>query len=187
MAEGSTRGGRSTAGPLVLAVIFLAVLGAGAGFSLGTLARDGHTTATSSSGPPPTGSDRTPVSTPPATDGTPSASASAVRCLAHTEQQAGAAPLIQLLYLHTKESEVWICRSTDGTLYYQGHKGQPGGTLTEGSTALFLNTVEREGGNGYVATNTSPADGHVTKYHVTSQRLIIEDTVTGDREIQPAV
>ena len=38
-----------------------------------------------------------------------------------------------------------------------------------------------------MATNTSPAAGHVTKYHVTSQRLIIEDTVTGDREIQPAV
>jgi len=186
MAEGSTRGGLSTAGPLVLAVIFLAVLGAGAGFSLGTLARDGHPTATSSTGTPPTGADQTPVTNVPATDGTPP-TPSTVRCLAHTEQQAGVAPLSQVLYLHTADSEVWICQSAGGTLYYQGHKGQPGGTLTEKATALFLTTVEREGSDGYVATNTDPADGHVTKYHVTSRQLIIEDTVTGHQEVQPAL
>ena len=39
MADGSIRRGGPTAGPLLLAVIFLAVLGGGVGFSLGTLAK----------------------------------------------------------------------------------------------------------------------------------------------------
>src|SRR5438105_13662743 len=45
MADGSIRRGGPTAGPLLLAVIFLAVLGGGVGFSLGTLAKHQHNTA----------------------------------------------------------------------------------------------------------------------------------------------
>ena len=75
----------------------------------------------------------------------------------------------------------------DGTLFYQGHRGQPGEPMVEGSTALFLTAVEPEGAHGYVATNTDPDNGHVTKYHVTPDQLVLEYTWSGMQENQPAV
>src|SRR5579859_3554286 len=61
MADGSPR--RPIAGPLVLAVIFLAVIGAGAGFSLGTLYR--HTQPTGQSSTDSGGTDGTRATTDP--------------------------------------------------------------------------------------------------------------------------
>ncbi len=177
MAEGSTRRGGSAVGPLLLAVIFLAVLGGGVGFSLGSLAKhqrnaaavqDGGTGARRDNG---TGGGNGGGAGGGA--GTGGGQNSKTRCPAHTENQAGAGQLTQLLYLHTAQSEVWICAGGDGTLYYQGHAGQPGDDLVEGQNALFLKDVQREGGNGYVATNTDPA-GPITKYHVTPRRLVKE-------------
>jgi hypothetical protein len=188
MADGSTRAGRSSAGPLLLAVIFLAVLGAGAGFSLGTLARDSHASASTddTSGQPPAGDDHTPDAGA-TTGGTPTSSGGP-RCPAHTEQQAGVAPLTQLLHLHTAQSEVWICQDKDGTLYYQGHKiiNRLDEELVEGTNALFLFKVDHEG-DGYVATNTDPSNGHVTRYHVTRDKLIIEYVWSKKTEEQDAV
>jgi hypothetical protein len=172
MAEDSRRRGASPVGPLLLAVIFLAVLGGGVGFSLGTLSKHQRNAAT-------TQSDGSGTSTPDAGNGTGTTPAvsqgSAKRCPQHTEQLAGAGQLTQLLYLRTAQSEVWICKDRNGTLYYQGHKGGPGDPLVEGSTALFLTDVQREQNtdNGYVATNTDPA-GPITKYHVRPRRLVRE-------------
>jgi hypothetical protein len=181
MADGSLRAGRSSAGPLLLAVIFLAILGAGAGFSLGTLARDAHVSSPPTSNQPvqqvgtdpstPAGNDSPSTQTGTPSDGNP---ADSRHCPRHTVELAGAGPLSLVLYLRTAQSEVWVCRSGDGTLFYQGHAGQPGQPLYEGSTALFLKTIEREESTGgYVATNTDPS-GRVTKYHVTRQRLVKE-------------
>ncbi len=186
MADGSPR--RSIAGPLVLAVIFLAVIGAGAGFSLGTLNRHTQPTSQSSSNSGGTGTDGTPATTGPSA--TPaSAPASGKRCLAHTEQQAHVSPLYQVFYLRTQLSEVWICKSGDGTLFYQGHKIVNGldEDLVEGVNALYLPTVEPEADNGWVATNTDPANGNVTKYHVKPHKLIIEYVWKGTQDEQDAV
>ncbi len=174
MAEGSTR---RVIGPLLLAVLFLGALGGGVGFSLGKLSQhqrnaaavqdDGGTSRRddgTGNGNGTGGGNGT---------GTGGGQNTRPRCKAHTEEQAGAGPLSQLLYLRTDKSEVWICVSGDGTLFYQGHSGQPGEDLVEGSTALFLKDVQREGGNGYVATNADPS-GPVTKYHVTPRRLVKE-------------
>lgn len=204
MADGSLRPRRSTAGPLLVAVIFLGVLGAGAGFSLGTLARDAHVSSASSHGTdapttPPAqagGQDTTPPDNG-GDQGSPSPSASTSQytgspadsrhCPQHTIDLAGAGPLSLVMYLHTAQSEVWICKSGDGTLFYQGHAGHPGQPLVEGSTALYLPTIVTEG-PGYVATNTDPSNGHVTKYHVTSDKLVIERAWTGGGQtVQPAV
>ena len=169
MAEDSRRRGASPVGPLLLAVIFLAVLGGGVGFSLGTLSKHQRNAATTA--PDGSGTDTTPTATTD-TGGGPNPGK---RCPPHTEQQANAGPLAQVLYLHTAQSEVWICKDRNGTLYYQGHKGGPGDPMVEGSTALFLTDVRKEQGtdNGYVATNTDPA-GPITKYHVRPHRLIRE-------------
>jgi hypothetical protein len=171
MAEDSRRRGPSAVGPLVLAVIFLAVLGGGVGFSLGTLSkhqRNAATTQTDGSG-----TDTTPTAT--SDGGGGGGQNSGKRCPPHTEQLANAGPLTQVLYLRTAQSEVWICKDRNDTLYYQGHKGGPGDPMVEGQTALFLTDVQREPNtdNGYVATNTDPA-GPITKYHVRPRRLVRE-------------
>ncbi|MBO0869157.1 MAG: hypothetical protein J2P15_11370, partial [Micromonosporaceae bacterium] len=52
------------------------------------------------------------------------------------------------------------------------HKGQPGGDLIEGTTALFLTTVMREGADGYVAVNHDAVTGQTTEYHVNPRKLV---------------
>jgi hypothetical protein len=178
MAEDSTRRGASTLGPLLLAVIFLAVLGGGVGFSLGTLSKhQRNAAATQNDGTANTRRDNSTGNGNGSGGGGGAGSGggqnSKQRCPPHTEAQAGAGQLNQLLYLHTANSEVWICEDRNGTLFYQGHTGSPGQELQENVNALFLTDVQREGGNGYVATNTDPS-GAITKYHVKPKRLVKE-------------
>src|SRR5205807_10152602 len=101
MAEDSRRRGASPVGPLLLAVIFLAVLGGGVGFSLGTLSKHQRNAAT-------TQSDGSGTTTPDNGSSPAVSQGSGKRCPPHTEQQANAGPLTQLLYLRTAQSEVWI-------------------------------------------------------------------------------
>src|SRR2546423_3952213 len=64
MAEDSRRRGASPVGPLLLAVIFLAVLGGGVGFSLGTLSKhQRNAAATHDGGTGTSGQDATPDAT----------------------------------------------------------------------------------------------------------------------------
>jgi len=183
-----------------LAVIFLAVAGAGAGFSLGTLARARHTgtpgpgssTGAVQAGGPAAGGNTGGGTTDGGNAGTGATAPSAgtgTRCLKHTEDLAGAGPLTQVFYLHTAQSEVWVCKSGNGTLFYQGHRGQPGPeTDLNGTNSLFLRTIEPGSGDDtYIATNTDPDNGRVTRYHVNKSRLIIEQVWSGDKEVQPAV
>jgi hypothetical protein len=191
MSEGSVRrGSRPIAGPLLLAVIFLAVLGAGAGFSLGTLAKGAHTEPTTSNSPlvRPSAADTSAADTSNAAGGNGGGPADtttggtgntnqhqdSTSCPQHTVDLAKDGALTLVLYLHTNESEVWVCMASDGTLFYQGHAGPPGQQLVERRNALYLVTIEREGDAGYVATNTDPDNGHQTKYHVTKDKLVKE-------------
>jgi hypothetical protein len=169
MAEGSTRSG-SGFGPVVLAMIFLAVLGGGAGYSLGTYAKD-HPSGGVSSDTDTGSGDQTTTATDGGGSGGGGSDAPPTRCPKHTETLAAAGPLTRVLYLHTAQSEVWICKDSAGTLYYQGHRGAPGEDLQENINALYLTQVAPEG-DGYVATN---ADGNgTTEYHVTSGRLVVK-------------
>src|SRR5256885_3684665 len=171
MAQGSTR---RVIGPFLLALVFLGVLGGGVGFSLGTLSKHQRATTTADDNGGRDNGNGGGTGTGGGTGaGTGGGQNAHRRCLAHTENQANAGPLTQLLYLHTTGSEVWICQAHDGALYYQGHVLGDGSDLVEGTNALFLSDVAREGGNGFVATNTDPT-GPVTKYHVTPDRLVKE-------------
>ena len=174
---GTTRRGGSIAGPLILAVIFLAVLGGGVGFSLGTLAK--HQRAAAATQDDRTGTAGQDNSSGQGNgtgggngSGTGGGQNGKKQCLDHTVEQAGAGPLTQLLHLRTDQSDVWICQAQNGALYYQGHRGPPGEDLVEGRNALFLPGAQREAGVGYVATNTDQ-NGRVTEYHVTADRLVI--------------
>ena len=151
MAEDFTRRGGPTLGRLLVAVIFLALLGGIVGYGLGVLSKRDRATAAS---------------------GATEATTSATHCPSHAESLAGVA-LYRVLYVRTAGSEVWICRDAGGRLYYQGHRGQPNEQLVESQNALFLSAVVSDGDDGYVATNTS-SGGRITKYHVTPDQLVTE-------------
>jgi hypothetical protein len=193
MANGSTQ---RAIGPLLLAVIFLAALGGGVGFSLGKLSsHQRHNTTqdstdTGGNGQRDNGSGGGNGTGGGGGGGTGGGQNQHKRCPQHTVDQAGDGNLVQLLYLHTNRSEVWICQADDGRLFYQGHSGQPGEDLVEHSNALFLNDVQRENGNGFVATNVEPTSGRTTRYHVTPDRLrkeFINYTPPKQEEVENAV
>ncbi len=177
---------------VLLAMLFLAVIGSTAGYLLGhhdkqrlaaAAARASARAAHPGTGNAPTTGTAQTTDAGTAT-ATPTDTATATptdgrtHCPAHTEQMAGE-PLAQVMYLLTAHSEVWICRTASGTLAYQGHSldlsrttGEPG--LVETKTALFLWTVERRGNGYYVATNTNPSDGTITEYHVWADKLVLK-------------
>jgi hypothetical protein len=177
-------------------VIFLAVLGAGAGFSLGTLTKGAHNTpaagpsTTEPAGNQPTGPGTAPSSAGAGNNdntGNTGGDSNSTQCPRHTVDLARDGALSLVLYLRTAKSEVWICKAADGTLFYQGHSGSPHQELVEHVSALYLDKVTTEE-DGYVATNTDKDNGHVTKYHVNPQRLIIEYVWDqSKKDVQPAV
>lgn len=186
-------------GPLLIAVVLLAVIGGVVGFVLGTGGEKPDGVKTAATGPSltpdpdPTGeTDPTPyeevTSAPQQPVRTTAAAAGGherpTTCPEHTVRLAGAyAKFSLLLYLRTDKSEVWICADEYGTLYYQGHSGRPGEKLVEGENALFLNSISRTD-DGYVAVNT--VGDKTTRYLVSRQKLIIEYP-DGRRDTQPAI
>jgi hypothetical protein len=165
-------------GPLLVALVFLAVIGASVGFVLGNWGGDDA---------PDTGVDTgagqdVDVNITPSLRPSPTASPAATECPTHTRQKAGK-ELTQVLYVRTERSEVWICVDADEDLYYQGHTGQPGEELIDGENAIFLTDVEPTQ-YGYRARNTS--GDSVTEYMVSSKELIIQ-TPDGTRATEPAL
>lgn len=177
---------RSSNVVLVLAVVFLAILGASVGVILGTAKNgDGNTdvtttgpdtetpsptrqnsTAASATGTGGTTGTRKPQATPTKTyppvsgNDCPQQSNDAVGMDLHLE-----------LYIRTAKSEVWIC-SGGGNLYYQGHtlnKSFPSANDDVGT--LFLRNVQSEG-ESYIASNGS------TMYWVNRETLRIEQNGT---------
>jgi hypothetical protein len=108
------------------------------------------------------------------------------RCPPHTRRLAaryGAAGQLKVqLYLRASKSHVWICVDGRGTLFYQGFNGGRGQPMSEGDNALFLTRVQ-ERDDGYLATNE--VGDRTTTYLVTKERLVITHG-DGRREIQPA-
>jgi hypothetical protein len=76
--------------------------------------------------------------------------------------------LVQVLYIKTSGSEVWICEDSYGNYFYQGHRmsaAEAGGAAREPfgeGNSLLLPTVEREADGSWVATNS--VAGGVTRY-----------------------
>jgi hypothetical protein len=161
-------------GPLLVALVFLAVIGASIGFVLGNWGGGDS---------PDTGAGReidepfTPSPLP-----SPSPSPSTTACPDYTRQKAGK-ELTQVLYVRTDRSEVWICVDANEDLYYQGHSGQPGEELIDGTNAIFLTDVEPTQ-YGYRARNTG--GDSVTEYLVSSKELVIQ-TPDGTRATEPAI
>lgn len=159
---------------VLVAALFLAVIGGSVGLALGLRDRDGGGGARQGGGATqagqPRGSQTQAGDTPRPSDTRPS-----TPCPNGIAEQADRGALAQVLYIRTKFSEVWICRDDAGALYYQGHR-------LSRDDWLFLTDVRREG-EEYLATSL---DGK-TVYHVSRQQLVIENAGGGEPEEQPVV
>jgi hypothetical protein len=175
---------------VLVAALFLAVIGGSVGLVLGLRDQTGNHDAGRTGSPTPAGNRGPGGGQTSYATGTPSNSASpsyggGSACPQQTVAAAGQGALVRLLYIQTAASEVWICQDAQGDLFYQGHRGQPGEALVEDVNALFLTQVAPEG-DGYVATNPK-GKGGITKYHVTRQHLKIDNPGTAADEDQPVL
>lgn len=146
---------------MVIATVFLVIIGASAGYALGTDHRRDERAAESAAPadvPDPGG----PVAT---------------ECPREIQQTAGergfATPLEQVLRVRADDTgtTVWICADADGGLFYQSNKGGYAARWVEGETALFLPGAEQRDGLFVV---TAP-DGNVFTVDRTELRIQFAD------------
>ena len=179
--------GRSATGAVVIAVIFLALLGTGVGLVLGSQAKKDDDPVDRAGAEPsvtasaqPTASDTpkptaTTTTRPPTTGGT-YRPTTRDRCPQQTEEAAGTTLTVKR-YVKTNRSEAWIC-SGNGKTYYQGHVLDSSFRGATTDTTIFLTNVTYEAGV-YVANNGD------TKYFVSAETLRIEKNgnVLSDEEV----
>jgi hypothetical protein len=169
----SRRGGGVVA--LLLAILFLAVLGGSVGYLVGRQVKAHRDLSSNQQQVPPDGS---------ATDGATSTGtpdSGGTHCPQVSERDAKK-PLIQVRYIKTHRSEVWVCRDPDGGLWYQGH--DLSGALDSNTHGLLLSGVTKQEGGRYEASNT---DEHgTTNYYVYADKLVIEQNGQ-QRDPEPAV
>ena len=156
---------------MVIATVFLSVIGLSAGLVLGSQHKDqGRAGATTND---------TPAITPPDTP-----ASTAEPCPKETQamsQRFGAGGTLRIaLKLRTTTSTVWICGDDNGRLYYHANRGGEKAKWVEGETALFLQDVQKEG-DGYQVKAT---DG--TLFSISADRLEILHK-NGTVEVQKAV
>jgi hypothetical protein len=152
---------------VLVAAVFLAVIGGAVGLALGLRDRDGGDDPGSSGRGSATDGGGT---TQPGGESPPSRP-----CPEDANQQAGRGDLAQVLYIQTEFSEVWICRDGGGALYYQGHR------FTR-DDRLFIPDVEQRG-DEYVATNATDQ----TVYRVSRAKLVIVKPGGGKAEEQRVI
>ncbi|GAA2516259.1 hypothetical protein [Winogradskya humida] len=134
--------------PVVIATVFLAIIGISAGFALGTehsrYDRASQQSPADQGGVPDGGG---PTENAPAGIECPPEMQATARRLGFT------GTLTQILRVRADETgtSVWICQDPAGSLYYQANKGGQDAKWIEGETALFLSDVSQDG-DTYTAT-----------------------------------
>ena len=143
--------------PVVIATVFLSIIGMSAGLVLGSR-HSGDQTAAQPQLPQNTTSAGVPTST-------------AKPCRPETQEMGGkygaSGTLRVALRLRTTRSVVWICEDDAGRLYYHANRGGDDAPWIENKTALFMTNVQREGEGFVVIAN----DG--TTFSINSRRLHI--------------
>jgi hypothetical protein len=176
----SRRGSGGRIFAVFLAVLFLAVLGSSVGYLAGRQVqahRQAQETGDQTGGDQ-TGGDQSGGNTPAPTDTTSSRPAG-THCPDASEKTANR-DLIQVLYIKTSRSQVWICKDSDHKLWYQGHTGTDP-QFTD-NNSILLHNVTDDGDGTYTATNDS--DG--TKYIVSKKSLVIQ-RASGSSATEPAI
>ncbi len=159
--------------PVVIATVFLSIIGMSVGLVLGSRQKAEDRRADLQA------QQQQQQQTAPAEAPTPRPAGPA--CRSETQDAAQlvgvAGQLVQVLRLRTRTSVAYICADEAGSLYYHANNG--GETWIEGETALFLPNVVRDA-DGYRAT---AGDG--ATFSVNENRLLIVHK-DGRKEIQPA-
>ncbi len=161
--------------PVLIAAVFLTIIGVTVGLSLGARARD---RAEAPTGAPARSAAPFPA---PSAAGTRPSSAAASMCPEQTQQDSrglGAqGRLVVRRHIVTGDpaatkgvSDVYVCADARGRLYYHAKSGDLAAPWLEGGNAILLGGV-REAGGVYVATNESPAGTYT--YEVFADRLRI--------------
>lgn len=165
----SRRGSGGRIFAVFLAVLFLAVLGSSVGYLAGRQVqahREAQQTGGDQTGGDQTGGDQTGGNTPGPTDTTPSL-LPGTHCPDVSERDANT-QLVQVLYIKTARSQVWICQDGGHKLWYQGHTGSD--PQFTNNNSILLPDVKDNGDGTYTASNGS--DG--TKYIVSRKSLVIQ-------------
>jgi len=179
---------RPVAGPLLLALVFLAIIGASVGVALGWyvagLGGDGKDPGDNAG----TGTGVTTPQSPPVISTLTSSPPVTVKCPDVT-QEAAKKPLDVVLYIRTELSQVWICKDADGKLWYQGNRlaGRPATDQLPAAISdntLFLQDVIRDG-TSYVATNGS--GDQITTYRIARDKLTIDNPGTKNDSVEPVL
>jgi hypothetical protein len=158
--------------PVVIATVFLSIIGMSAGLVLG----DRHKRSPEAA--PPAGQEQ---SSEPAVRPSPRGTLCPAQTQANGAKRGAAGVLTIDLKLKTKSSTVWICEDEAGNLYYQGKTGGSDTPWVEGKTALFMTGVQRDG-DGYAVT---ASDGNT--FSINANRLRIVHKRDGKVEWQSAV
>jgi hypothetical protein len=161
--------------PVVIATVFLSIIGMSAGLVLGAQQKRAERQEQQRQQQ----QQQVPVVQPTSDDPRP-------ECRPETQkmaQRAGATGALRIqLLLRTASSAVWICEDESGRLFYHGNRGGEDGRWVENETALFMSDVQRDGSDeAFVVT---AVDG--TNFSITSKRLFIIHK-DGREEIQTAV
>jgi hypothetical protein len=76
----------------------------------------------------------------------------------------------------TNGAEAWICRDSDGVMYYQGHVKDAPATVADSRVTILLGAPIKgtvaANGSTYTATNPTP-DGRTTQYVVSRDALTL--------------
>ena len=150
---------------MVIATVFLTIIGGTFGFMLGERHRDD-------------GAAPRETRTTTAVAGEPSSAApSGPRCPDEAIQFAAENQLptdLRQIFkiITTKGTTVWICQDGAGSLYFQSKTGGVDKPLVQGKNALFLSTVSQVGEDEYVAVAT--VDGN--RFEVNRRQLVVHFT-----------
>ncbi len=140
---------------MVIATIFLTIIGGTVGFMLGERQRNDDGGA----GPQETTTTQT-AAEPPSTS--PSGSSCPPEAI-----KLAATDLRQVFkIITTNGTTVWICQDSAGSLYYQAKTRSEDGQLVQGRNGLFLDDVERLGEDEYRATATNGNTFEVNRSHL---------------------
>ena len=161
--------------PVVIATVFLSIIGMSAGLVLGSRQKAEDRRADQQA------IQQQQQQRQAAPTAAPTPRPSGPPCRPETQAQAQlvgvAGQLVQVLRLRTDTSLVYICADAAGALYYHANNG--GETWIEGETALFLPNVVRDADEFRVVA------GDGTSFSVTRKRLYIVHK-DGTPETQPA-
>jgi hypothetical protein len=147
--------------PVVIATVFLTIIGGTVGYMLGQRHRNDNTE--------PERTTTSPVSEKPSTAAPagPPCPPEAIRFAADNGLPTDLTQVFKAIT--TKGTTVWICRDGGGSLYYQSKRGGVDAPLVQGDNALFLPGVSQIGEDDYQVT--ASVDGN--RFEVNRRRLLV--------------